>query len=263
MQQIRYFKFTLLLILALISGCISDPTTKWMESEVPDNLRSNSMFSNALDLERSGQHAEAARLMEQLAINAQPPIKDEAMLRAVENYLRANDNDSAFRLLQEVGTNNIPRLGFKRRILLAEVAIKGNRPDEALQLLETLPSSDIPQNLQKRYYKNRAEAFRLTGNMFESARHLSRLDRLSNSQSERLEIQLSIIRALTSYTDSSLELLKPVPPGIFGGWVELTRAIKKNAEDPAQGAMAIQRWRTEFSNHPALPELLQNQGHTV
>ena len=263
MQQIRYFKFTLLLILALISGCISDPTTKWMESEVPDNLRSNSMFSHALDLERSGQHAEAARLMEQLAINAQPPIKDEAMLRAVENYLRANDNDSAFRLLQEVGTNNIPRLGFKRRILLAEVAIKGNRPDEALQLLETLPSSDIPQNLQKRYYKNRAEAFRLTGNMFESARHLSRLDRLSNSQSERLEIQLSIIRALTSYTDSSLELLKPVPPGIFGGWVELTRAIKKNAEDPAQGAMAIQRWRTEFSNHPALPELLQNQVQTA
>jgi outer membrane PBP1 activator LpoA protein len=262
MQQNRYFLYLLLLIATLLSGCITDPTTKWMESEVPDNLRSNSMFSRALDLEKSGQYAQAASLMEQLAINTQPPLKEEAMLRAVENYLKANDNDSAFRLLQEVGTDNIPRLGFKRRVLLAEVAIKGNRPDEALQLLETPPDRGIPPYLLKRYHKNRAEAFRLTGNMFESARHLSNLDRLTDSQEQRLEIQLSIIGALTSYTDSSLELLKPIPPGIFGGWVELTRAIKKNAADPAQGATAIQRWRSEFPGHPALPQLLQNQVQT-
>jgi outer membrane PBP1 activator LpoA protein len=259
MQLNRYFLYLLLLISTLLTGCISDPTVKWMDSEVPDNLRSNSMFSQAIELEQSGQYAEAARLLEQLAINIQSPLKEEAMLRAVENYLQADDNDSAFRLLQEVGADNMPRLSFKRRVLLAEVAIKGNRPDEALQLLEVTPDRGIPSHLLKRYHKNRAEAFRLTGNMFENARHLSKLERLTEPQEERLELQLDIIRALTSYTDSSLELLKPIPPGIFGGWVELTRAIKKNAEDPTQGAIAIRRWREEFSGHPALPQILQNQ----
>ncbi len=225
-------------------------------------MRSNSMFSRALDMEKSGQYAEAARLMEQLAINTQPPLKEEAMLRAVENYLKADDNDSAFRLLQEVGTDNMPRLSFKRRVLMAEVAIKGNRPDEALQLLEVPPDRGTQPYLLKLYHKNRAEAFRLTGNLFESARHLSQLDRLTESQEQRLEIQLNIIRALSSYTDPSLEMLKPIPPGIFGGWVELTRVIKKNTQDPAQGAVAYQRWRNEFPNHPALPQLLQNQVQT-
>jgi outer membrane PBP1 activator LpoA protein len=259
MQQNRNFLYLFLLIPLFIAGCISDPSIKWIESEVPDNLRNNSIFSRAIDLEKSGQYADAARLMEQLAINIKPPLKQEAMLRAVENYLKADDNDSAFRLLQEIATEEIPRLSFKRRVLLAEVAIKGNRPDEALQMLEIPPERGIPPHLLSRYHKNRAEAFRLTGNMFESARHLSKLDQLTQDQEARLEIQLSIIRALTTYTDSSLELLKPIPPGVFGGWVELTRAIKKNAEDPVQGTNAIQSWRKEFVGHPALPQILENQ----
>ncbi len=263
MQQNRYFLYILLLISLLISGCISDPTLDWIESEVPDNLRGNQIFDHAIDLEKSGQYADAARLLEQLAVNTQPPLQQEAMLRAVEDYLKANDNDSAFMLLQQIGTDNMPRLSFKRRVLLAEVAIKGNRPDEALQLLETPPDTGMPSHLLKRYHKNRAEAFRLTGNMFESARHLSDLDLLTQDQDERLEIQLNIIRALTTYTDSSLELLMPNPPGVFGGWVELTRAIKKNADDPAQGPVAIQRWRDQFSTHPALPQVLNNQVQRV
>ncbi len=259
MQQNRYILIILLLISTLITGCLSDPTIDWIESEVPDNLRDNQVFSHALDLEKSGQYADAARLLEQLAVNTKPPLQQEAMLRAVENYLKANDNDSAFQLLQQVGTDNMPRLSFKRRVLLAEVAIKGNRPDEALQLLEIPPDRSMPTPLLKRYYQNRAEAFRLTGNMFEGARHLTELDLLTKDPDARLEIQLSIIRALTAYTDSSLELLRPNPPGVFGGWVELTRAIKKNADDPSQGPIAIQRWREQFSSHPALPQVLENQ----
>jgi uncharacterized protein len=259
MQQNRYLFPFFILISILITGCVSDPTIDWIKSEVPDNLRDNQLFSRAISLEESGQYAEAARFLEQVAVNTNPPLQQEAMLRAVEDYLQANDNDSAFRLLQEIGTDNMPRLSFKRRVLLAEVAIKSNRPDEALQLLEVLPNRSMPPHLIKRYHKNRAEAFRLTGNMFESARHLTQLDLLTQGQDARLEIQLSIIRALTAYTDSSLELLKPNPPGTFGGWVELTRAIKKNANNPAQGAIAFQHWREQFPTHPALPQVWKNQ----
>jgi len=185
------------------------------------------------------------------------------MLRAVENYLQAEDNESAFRLLQLIGTDNLPRLGLKRRVLLAEVAIKGKRPDEALQLLELPPERGMPSHLLSRYHKNRAEAYRLTGNMLESARHLAELDLLTQDPVASLDNQRSIVRTLTTYTDSSLELLKPNPPGVFGGWIELTRAIKINAHNPSQGQAAIQKWREEFSSHPALPQLLESQVQSV
>ncbi len=259
MQLNRYFLYLFLLISLLISGCISDPTIKWIESEVPDSLRSNSEFSSALDQEAAGNHAEAARMLEQLAQNAGPPLKQEAMLRAVENYLQANDNDSAFLLLQQIGTDDMPLLSLKRRVLLAEVVIKGNRPDEALQLLELPPEEGMPLPLLRRYHKDSAEAFRLTGNMLESARHLAELDLLIQDPAERLENQRNIIRTLTTYTDSALELLKPNPPGVFGGWIELARVMKINSDNPSLGPAAMQKWHEEFSSHPALPQLLENQ----
>ncbi len=146
---------------------------------------------------------------------------------------------------------------------MAEVAIKGNRPDEALQLLEQPPERGMPSHLLQRYHKNRGEAYRLTGNMLESARHLAELDLLTQEPAARLDNQLSIVRTLSTYTDSSLELLKPNPPGVFGGWIELTRAIKVNTNNPSMGSEAMQQWREEFSSHPALPQLLETQVQNV
>ncbi len=263
MQQNHYFLLPLLLLIAVLTGCVSDPSIKWVQSEVPDTLRNNSVFSHALDLEAEGNNAEAALMLERLAQTSRPPVKQEAMLRAVENYLQVQDNTSAFRLLQLISTDDLPRLGLKRRVLLAEVAIKGNSADEGLQLLEQPPEGGMPSQLLRRYHKNRAEAFRLTGNMFESARHLSELDLLTQDPMARLDNQLNIVRTLTTYTDSALELLKPNPPGVFGGWIELTRAIKINTNNPSMGHTAMQRWREEFSSHPALPQLLESQVQQV
>ncbi len=263
MQQNRYLPLLLLLLIAMVTGCVSDPSIKWVQSEVPDSLRDNPVFSHALELETEGNYAEAAMMLERLSQTTRPPIQQEAMLRAVENYLQVEDNESAFRLLQLIGTDNLPRLGLKRRVLLAEVAIKGKRPDEALQLLEEPPERQMPPQLLRRYHKNRAEAYRLTGNMLESARHLTEVDLLTQDPVASLDNQRNIVRTLTTYTDSSLELLKPNPPGVFGGWIELTRAIKINANNPSQGQEAIQRWREEFSSHPALPQLLEGQVQSV
>jgi uncharacterized protein len=263
MQQNRYFPFLLILLLTALAGCVSDPSIKWVQSEVPDSLRSNPVFSHALDLEAEGNYADAALMLERLAQTTRPPLKQEAQLRAVENYLQVEDNESAFRVLQLIGTDNLPRLGLKRRVLLAEVAIRGKRPDEALQLLEQPPERGMPAHLLQRYHKNRAEAFRLTGNMLESARHLTELDLLTQDPGERLETQRSIVQTLSTYTDSALELLKPNPPGVFGGWIELTRATKINTNNPSQGPAAIQDWREEFSSHPAMPQLLESQVQSV
>ena len=81
----------------------------------------------------------------------------------------------------------------------------------------------------------------------------------SRDPEARLANQQQIIAALGTYTGPALELLKPNPPGIFGGWVELTKAIKINSDNPSMGPVAIQRWREEFSSHPVLPQLLEQR----
>ncbi len=88
MQQNRHIIFLLLLLLTVLSGCVTDQSVKWVQSEVPDNLRNNPVFAHALDLEAEGNYADAALMLERLAQTTRPPLKQEAMLRAVETTCR-------------------------------------------------------------------------------------------------------------------------------------------------------------------------------
>lgn len=257
MQPYRTFLRYLLLTL-LLSGCVSSlPTIEFTRSEPPSSLSSDPLFATAIRLEQNGNLGEAAALFEQLASEAKPPVQQEALLRAAEDYLAAGDADSAYRLLPLIGTDRFPRLNFQKRLLIAEVALKRNQPDQALQLLEQAPRQDLTPDLLRRYYLARAEAFRLTGNLLETARSLSELDLLLADPQQQLQNQKEIIRTLSTYTDSALEMLQPRPPGVFGGWMELARIIKVYPNDPQEGQRRLERWRERFSSHPAMPDLLE------
>ncbi len=257
MQPYRIFLRYLLLAL-LVTGCVSSlPTIEFSRSEPPSSLSSDPLFATAIRLEQNGNFGEAAALFEQLASEAKPPVQQEALLRAAEDYLAAGDADSAYRMLPLIGTDRFPRLDFQKRLVVAEVALKRNQPDQALQLLEQAPRQDIAPDQLRRYYLARAEAFRLTGNLLETARSLSELDLLLPDPQQQLQNQKEIIRTLSTYTDSALEMLQPRPPGVFGGWMELARIIKVYPNDPQTGQQRLERWRERFSSHPALPDLLE------
>ncbi len=262
-MQLKYpalLSLLLILIFAL-AGCggymPARPAVEFAQSQPPPSLSGNPLFSRAISLEQSGNYAAAASMFAQLAAQTQPPVRQQALLRAVEDYLSAGDPDAAYRLLATVGTKGLPRLSAQKRILLAEVAIQRNQPNEALELLQEKPPSSVAPDVMRRFYFARIDAFRGAGNVMESARARSELDLLVNDPRRRLENQKMIVRDLAVYTDDALKMLQPNPPGLFGGWMELARIVKAYSNDPRSVQQRLERWRERFSSHPALPELLQ------
>jgi len=252
MQPMQRNILTLLLSLLLLAGCVSPPAVR--NNEQPSNKPS--LTQQAVTLEQGGDYAAAAKLFEQIASGKHPPLRQSLLLRAVDNYLKAGDKESASRLLDSADARVHPALDFRRRLLLAEQALDKSRPDKALKLLETAPPIDTDPALVRRYHRIRAEGFRLSGNLLESARELGRLDLLLVDVDAKLANQQSIIQTLTTLTDTALELLQPSPPGVQGGWMELARIIKANAIHPGDIQSQLAGWLERFPSHPAMPELL-------
>jgi outer membrane PBP1 activator LpoA protein len=257
MQIIRYSSYATLLFLLLLAGCVPAPTVRVDYSPPPPSLSNNPRFASAIALEQSGNYLAAATQFERLAAESEPPVQQQALLRAMEDYLAAGDIEYAYRLHSLIGTDGFPQLDFQKRVLMAEAALKRNQPEEAQQLLQQRPRGDVSADIQKRYYRTRSETYKLTGNLLESARAQSELDLLLNDPQQRVEVQKEIVRTLSTYTDSALRTLRPSPPGIFGGWMELARIIKVYPNDPQLGQQRLETWRERFSSHPAMPELLE------
>jgi outer membrane PBP1 activator LpoA protein len=175
----------------------------------------------------------------------------------MEDYLAAGAVEYAYRLQPLIGTEGLPHLDLKKRVLLAEAALKRNQPDEAQEFIQRQPAGGVSSDILKRYYIIRSEIYKLTGNLLESARAQTELDLLLSDPQQRIEVQKEIIRTLSTYTDDALETMRPSPPGVFGGWMELARIIKVYPSDPQLGQQRLETWRESFSSHPALPQLLE------
>ena len=202
-----------------------------------------------------GDHASAADLYRQLAAATQSSQKEQYLLLAAESFYAADDLETAIDVLDSLETTH-PLRGFKKRLISAEIALKRGQAETAFFLLP-LP---IPENIDQpdalRFHKARAESLRLMGNILESASELTEIDPMLQELSPRLDNQFAIIETLAVLTDTALELLQPYPPGILGGWMELTRLIKAHASDPQQLQLLTDAWHERFPEHPAMPELL-------
>ncbi|MCW8890707.1 MAG: penicillin-binding protein activator [Sedimenticola sp.] len=251
-MQPRHTKYLLsLLILLLLIGCVPVPGIK------DGTTTSDPLKEQAIALEAAGDYIAAAQLFEELAKQTLPPGDQALLLRAAENYFQAQENERAAALLTRINTATVPSLDFQKRLLVAELAISRSRPDEAMNLLNEGIPANAPVEQQQRFHTIKAEGFRLTGNLLESARELGELDLLIADMEQRLQNQLLIIQTLSALTDTALDLLQPNPPGIQGGWMALARIIKGHTGDTQQIQDQIKLWREIFPSHPAVPGLLE------
>jgi hypothetical protein len=249
MQQ-RPAKFLLtLLILLTVIGCMPSPGVRDTDTDP--------LTAQAIALEQAGEHAAAAELFEQLALQALPPADQALLLRAAENHFRAQNSERASALLARINTRAVPALEFQKRLLVAELALSNNRPDEAMSLLSEGVPEGADSALRQRFHADMADGFRLSGNLLESARELEELDLLLEDMDKRLNNQLLIIQTLTALTDTALDLLQPDPPGIQGGWMALAQIIKGHTGDTSRIQEQLKGWRERFPSHPAIPGLLE------
>ncbi len=244
-------------LLLLLQGCGGTPPR-------PDDTEAvkqpPSLQAQAASLIEQGEHAAAARLLEQLAASLSSPEQEQIRLDAAESWVKAGDWQAVKQILSQLPTTQLPAtLIPQTQMLKAELALHQGMIDRAIDLMQPPPSADAPLPLQRRYHRNMAEAFRLSGNRLESARELSELDQLLFDEEARLANQRQLLQGLMVMTDTALTLLQPSPPGTLGGWMELARIAKANIDDPTLISTRLEAWQEDFPNHPALSQLLTGQ----
>jgi len=262
----RLFLTTISSIL-LLAGCITpqlpgilkpDSSQSEVKPAEPASSVHQAELNRATELTLNGDYTAAAALYAGLAEQTSSPYRQDLQLLAVSNYLLAQDGESAGRLLSQININGLPPLfDLRKRMLSSQLAISKAQLQDALYLLEEPPTEDAPSDLRQRYHRQRAQIFRLEGNLLESAWELSLLDPLISTSITKLHNQQAIIQTLTTLTDGALKMLQPAPPGIQGGWMELARIIKSYTGEPKNTQAQITAWRKTFPLHPAMPALLQ------
>lgn len=248
------YLFLLLVLLSLLTACATPPLSK---PGVSDYAAMSIEEREALELYKAGDFETAAPLLEALSIRP-APASWQWQLKAADAYLQIGNVELSNELLTPLADKQMsPDMMLLYRLVKSNLLLNTFNPDEALIVLYQPPAPQTDEVLQHRYYQLVSEAYRLNGNVLESANALQELDALLLAEPEkRLENQLAIIRILATMTDTALEMLQPSPPGIQGGWMELARLIKLYGQSPDTIDEKIAVWRQQFIEHPAMSELL-------
>ena len=180
------------------------------------------------------------------------------LLRAAQSLYAAEDLLGAQQLLSRIDTRDLPAdYALRKNLLSAEIALAEGRFDDTLVQLGRPPASDAPVSLRARYHRARAEAFRQSGNLLESARELSELDPLITDPRRRLDNQLAIIQRLTTLTPRALEFLQLGTADDFSGWMALALTLQTSLRYPLELESKLNTWRDQYPDHPALPGILE------
>ncbi len=251
MQTRRLRLGSILLLLGLVLSACTPPPVKQEKGPDPDLVRAEAL----LDQE---DWLGAARLFETLAARTPGGAGTEYLLRAAEAALKGDDLEQSERLLQAADEAS-PSARQRQVIALlrAELALARHQADLALDILLGMIGPDMPLDLQQRHLRDLADAYRQIGNLLESANTLQQLDEFLEDREARLEVQSEILASLAALNERTLRELRPVPPGVAGGWMDLALLIKQYGATPEKLAPMVAAWRTTHPDHPALPELLE------
>lgn len=245
----------LAVLFGLLIGCAPAPVKEPKPVITPEQTL---LLNQAAELEAAGDYLGAGALYEQLTATADPLIRDRYRVLAADNLVRGGDAEGAADLMQQLQRYKLkPRDFFLAQLIDAEIQLARSLPAEALVTLKATPPMEAEVALLARYRRDRAEAFRLTGDPLNSARELSELDLLpEETPGDRLENQLRLVRTLTALPQDVLQFQRPIPATQFTGWMDLARVLQDYAAgaDPADPGMAL--WRRAYPTHPVLPELI-------
>ncbi|MCU0971039.1 MAG: penicillin-binding protein activator [Gammaproteobacteria bacterium] len=254
MQAHRHAPFVALLtLLALLAGCASRPppaTSARGPAAAAEIARAEAAAA-------TGNHAAAASLYEAAAQRAAGAERRHLELLAADEHRAAGNREAARRLASQPPAPTVPEDQLLQRLILAELLLTENRAAEALTQLKPEPPAGLPRPLLRRHLQDLAQAQRATGNHWEAARSLQRLDALLAEDPEaRLANQRQIVLTLSELSESALDALAPSARQDERGWVALARLARPGGPAPE----ALADWRRQYPGHPALPNLLDQLG---
>ena len=245
----------LFIILAILLQSCAKAPVKDVTVETPKEIDPIVTIQNLMG---EGDYTSAAKAYYELAQEAPAEQQVQLLLNSADAWFLADNSDEAAATLALLASTRLePDQALHYRLLLTEMSLKQGQAESALDMLEPPPTTERDLALRQRYHRVKAEAFRLAGNIMESARQYILLSPLLSEAEQQTDNQLAIVTTLTTLTDTALELLRPDPPGELGAWMELARIIKTQDTDPDAFPTRLAIWQEANPEHRISPELLE------
>lgn len=202
-------------------------------------------------LAQRGEHAAAARAFEGLARDSGGDDSTRFLLRAVNEWLAANQPAEASRAYDSIGATGNPSLRAQYGLLAVSLRLaRGDAPGAWSALSSIAPPAGSPENRQ--YWTLKQRVALALGRANDAILAQPNLEATLASDGERESSRRGLLRDLQQAPDRGVKL-EPQTAGRdanLRGWLELG-LIAYQAQRGARVAPALASWRTRFPQHVA------------
>ncbi|WP_432456032.1 penicillin-binding protein activator [Agarivorans sp. QJM3NY_29] len=234
-SALRYVSLTVVLLLA---ACSTGPT-KQPITAIP-------LPSLASTLEHNAQF-----YLDQAAIAELQHTYDWELLAAKAYYQQGlyQAGDAIVSSLK-AQTNSPQRIAALRLVQGYALQRQGHY-SQALELLDFDPIWDLPRDYWQSYYQTRGDIFKQQNNPLAAAGAYIELDRYLPEALRATNHQV-IWQQLKPLTAFTLRSFQQVSSDLKNGWLEIVAISNEPKPSPAALIAALQQWKRDYPNHPAL-----------
>jgi outer membrane PBP1 activator LpoA protein len=239
----------LALCTALTLSVIAAACSLMQPVEAPDRQ------AQARTLVGSGNHADAARVYAQLALE-QPANHDTYELLSAEQWVAAGNVAQAKVAFAAVSPDARTTQPASRALVAAEIALAENDGARALRELDSIPVPAEP-DLAQNYWYLRGEAAFLTGHPVDGTRAFVQRERYLTDAALLRASREELFNRIRSAAERG-QSLKPAPNSdpTVAGWLLLGPVALELQRDPMHAAVALDAWRRLYPQHPANQSVL-------
>ncbi len=249
MTYSRLLRSTATLMLVAVIGLLL------VACETGGSMMQDDRLDRATQLERSGQHAGAAQIYEELAAETSGKNADHFRLLAARSWIKAGQPTRARSRLDAVGGPLQSDDLFLWGLVSASLALDAGDPQEALRLLDEAPPSGPPALTADAYLVRGAANFR-TGNSAAAVNALVERETWLDSPQQIADNHRRIWSGLQRYGTPDA----PTGDPVTAGWLDLSRRVDQAANSSFLIIAQVREWQSSYPNHPAnadvVPQLL-------
>ena len=195
-----------------------------------------------------------------------PQKAGNRQLTAIRYLMRGKQWSEASSLVNQLNPQTLSPVGRDRlKLARTQLLLVDRQPDAALQMLDTVKAPDLLPNAGLEYYRLRAAASELKGDLPEAIKQMVWLDGLLTRNDEISANQQSIWNKLSSMPDADLQTMRQASvKDTLGGWVELAFLVRLNQYSSASVDTTLEAWQRDYTGHPARRSIIPGlQTHTL
>jgi outer membrane PBP1 activator LpoA protein len=241
------------LIAAVLAGC---ETPRVVTQAKPELQVSTETAEKA---ERDGEFLVAASEYQRLAQAAQPPQKQNLLLKSADNLIKGGQILDARALLERIDVRDLDSsVQARKKILEARVASLSGAHERAIRLLDQAQEArNLAPAVVAEIYQGRAQAELALNNPIGAVRNRIAREQYIAAREAIAENQKQIWDLLRALPRERLVNELNVARDLeLAGWIELAIAAHDSGGSSAALAAGIERWKLTYPKHPAYESLI-------